>query len=468
MSRAVSSCGTGWLLVSAVLALLVVGCRQTDTRPEAPVEPPAAFSRQGEAALPDRWWRSFGSEELDALVRAGLEDNFTLRSAWQRLRAAQALLDRERAAFLPSLDAEATGRMQRPEAVNGDAFEVGLRAGYEVDLWGRIRASVSAEAFRFEASREDYAATALSLSGELVGTIFALTVARQQVDLLDQQVEANSQVLQLLRNRFSSGQIPRVDLLRQEQLLEETRATRSDARARLQVLENRLLVLLGKPTGEPLPALASDLPDLPPLPRAGPPGELLQRRPDVRAAYRQLQAADRELAAAVSNRWPRLNLSASLVSEENDTVSLFDDWIRTLAGSLVAPVIDGGARQAEVRRADALRRERLYRYGQAVLDAIREVEDALEREARQRERLRSIARQVRLAEESYEQLRREYLNGVRDYLDVLTALTDEQRLRREQLSARLALYEFRIALYRAVAGAIPESTTDPNPETTNP
>jgi NodT family efflux transporter outer membrane factor (OMF) lipoprotein len=468
MSGPLSRTGAGRLLLSAVLAFLAAGCRQMNPEPEPPLKPPAAFSRQGEVALPDRWWRSFGSEELDALVRSGLEDNFPLQSAWQRLRAAEALLDRERASLLPTLDAEGTGRVQRPEAGNGDSFELGLRAGYEVDLWGRIRASVAAEAFRFEAGREDYAATALALSGELVATAFAVVVARQQLELLEDQVGVNSQVLELLRNRFGSGQIPRVDLLRQEQLLEETRGARSDARARLGILENRLLTLLGRPAGDSLPVLTAGLPDLPPLPRTGTPGELLQRRPDVRVAYRQLQAADRDLAVAVSNRWPRLTLSASIFSEDNDTVSLFDDWIRTLAGSLVMPVIDGGSRRAEIRRTDALRTSRLYAYGQTVLDAIREVEDALEREHRQRERLESIARQVRLAGEAYQQLRREYLNGVVDYLDVLTALTDEQRLRREQLSARLALYEFRVSLYRALAGAIPERVPETNSEPNNP
>ncbi len=105
-----------------------------------------------------------------------------------------------------------------------------------------------------------------------------------------------------------------------------------------------------------------------------------------------------------------------------------------------------------MNRNKAVKNERLFEYGQAVLTAFQEVEDALIQEKKQVERIHSLEAQVGLVRQTYEQLRIEYLNGISDYLDVLTALTNEQRLRRELISANLGLLEFRVALYRALAG----------------
>ena len=172
----------------------------------------------------------------------------------------------------------------------------------------------------------------------------------------------------------------------------------------------------------------------------------------MQKAYNLLQAADRDLASAISNRYPRLSLAASGSSTGNTANSLFKDWASNFAGSLFAPLFDGGERGAEINRNKALKNEHLFAYGQTLLTAFQEVENALIQEKKQDERIHSLEAQVGLVRQTYEQLRIEYLNGLSDYLDVLTALTDEQRLQRELISAKLDMLEFRIALYRALAG----------------
>jgi outer membrane protein TolC len=165
-----------------------------------------------------------------------------------------------------------------------------------------------------------------------------------------------------------------------------------------------------------------------------------------------VSAANQELAVAITNQYPRLTLDAGLTTEGETSADLFDNWLRTLAGNLVGPIVDAGRRSAEADRAEAVLREQIAEYGQEVLTAFREVEDALVRERQQRRRIASLQQQVELAEQTVEQLQLEYLNGVSDYIDVLTALTEEQQLRRDLLTARRALVEFRVALYRALAG----------------
>ncbi|MFO7724183.1 MAG: TolC family protein, partial [Oceanipulchritudo sp.] len=313
----------------ACLALLTLGgCAHEGTVREAPVETPESFSRAGEAFVPEAWWESFGNDDLNRIVEDALRDNLDLRAAWQRLREAQAVAERASADLWPSVDGDAGAAMRQPEFEDGDQLRLGLSADYEVDLWGRIQALSEAERFRVEATRADYEAAGLSLSAEVVRSWFQLTVIGQQLDLLREQVSTNENALELLRNRFESGQIRRVDVLRQEQLLEETRARTALENARLQVIRHQLAVLLGRSAREPLPGRVDSLPALPPLPATGLPAELLQRRPDVRSAYSGLMAADRDLAAAVANRYPRLSLSASIESLENDETALFDEWVR--------------------------------------------------------------------------------------------------------------------------------------------
>ena len=443
-----------------------------------PLEPPGSFSVDGTEELPDRWWTAFGDPELDRLVERALESNFDLAVAWERLREARAVVDRESSDLFPDLDAFADANVRRDETDfggdeldddfgeeqedSGDTEELrlGLEASYEVDLWGRIRSRVEAERYRAAASLSDYRTAALTLSAEVVRTWVQIVEARSQLELLGEQIEADETVEKLLENRFGTGLIRGVDVLRQRQLTESTREQMIAVESRLRVLEHLLAVLLGRLPQEGIDVRSEALPELPPLPETGLPVELVRRRPDVRSAHRRLRAADRDLAAAIADRYPRLTLTASLTTTDDAATDLFDQWARSFTGGLLAPLFRAGALEAEVDRAEAIRNQRVYEYGQATLIAFREVEDALVREAKQRERIRSLERQVELADQSYEQLRIQYFNGLGDYIDVLVALTERQQLRRDLIAARRALLEFRIGLYRALAGGFETERED--------
>jgi NodT family efflux transporter outer membrane factor (OMF) lipoprotein len=444
---------TGAAVSLCVGLAFAAACAPRTGEVSLPLAPPRSFSESGEEPLPERWWTSFDDPALNQLVEQALRSNFDLASAWQRLRQARAIVERERSSLYPDVDVELEASAREPDFDGGDGLRLGLVSEYEVDLWGRIRSRIDAERYRARATLADYQTAALSLSAEVVRTWFQLIEARSQLSLLDEQVDTNAKVLELLETRFGFGQIRAVDILRQRQLLEATREQRIAAQSRARVLEHLLAVLLGRTpqTGVAL-AAPRELPEPPARPSAGLPAELIRRRPDILRAYNLLRAANRELAAAISNQYPRLTLSASLSTEENDATDLFDQWVRSFTAGLVGPLIDGDERDAEVDRVEALERQRLYEYGQVTLVAFREVENALIQEKKQAERIESLERQVTLAARAYERLRTEYLNGVTDYIDVLTALTDEQRLRRDLVSARLALLEFRVALYRALAG----------------
>lgn len=485
------------LVLALALVLLVGACAPKTPELRPPVEPPAAFSVSGTDIVPSRWWTAFDDPVLDRLVDEALRSNFDLAASWQRLRAARFLAEQAGADLWPELDATLDYSAQRgisesAEFRPDDELRLGAAASYELDLWGRIGSSVEAERLRAEATHAEVRAAALSLAAEVTQTYFQLREARRQVSILNEQLEAGEQVEKLLGNRFDGGQVRAVDVLRQRGLVEAIRDRLDDARARRHVLENLLAVLVGRaPQTFSISDLATGLDDgtnetnetnetdeadeafdrppgpiLPPLPDTGLPAELVRRRPDVESAHLRLRAADRDLATALANRYPRLTISASLSTTDDQAGDLFDDWTRAVAGGLLAPIFRGGELAAAADRAEAVRRQRLYEYGQATLEAFREVEDALVRELQQTKRVASLERQLELSRQATEQLRRSYLNGLGDYIDVLVSQTETQRLEQDVVTARRVLREVRVGLYRALAGgfdlrSVDSAETDP-------
>ena len=445
-----------WLAGGTLAAFL--GCAPSTPPLETDVDTPVVFTVPGESTSPVRWWTVFGDASLDSLVARALRANPDVLVADARLREASARIGFERSAYFPDLRATAGAEVREGEGFDtADEMRLGLDSTVELDLFGSIRSAVEAERLRAAAADAARRAVQLDVAAAVASTWSRLLEARSQVDLLLRQEETNEAVLILLENRFGSGQIRGVDILRQRQLLESTRERAAEERGRVRTLENAMAVLPGRAPGRDLRATGVELPALPPVPRTGAPATLVQRRPDVQRAWLELHAADRDLATAIRRQYPRLDLTASVTTAATGPGGLFEDWIGSLAGNLLAPLFTGGRLDAEVDRTEAIRARRLHEYTRTVLEAFLEVEDALALEEARAERIGRLENQVELARQAYEQLRNQYLNGLGGYLDVLTALTEEQELQRALLTARRARLESRIDLYRALAGPLDES-----------
>ena len=174
----------------------------------------------------------------------------------------------------------------------------------------------------------------------------------------------------------------------------------------------------------------------------------------MRGALQRVQASDQRVAVAIADRFPQISLSADLSTAGSRSSDLFDRWLSNLAANLVAPLVDGGFRRAEVDRTRAAAGEAFQNYRQVVLAALKEVEDALVEELRQTEYLESLQEQLKLADQVVVRVRDYYVKGIGDYLRVLTAQLSQQQLQRTYLTARLNLYEARIALCKALAGGL--------------
>ncbi|MBA2115403.1 efflux transporter outer membrane subunit [Bremerella alba] len=436
-----------------MLQLLGSGCAGKESAVTLPTQAPPPFSESGEAPLREFWWTTFDDPELDQQVDIALRGNFDLEGALQRILQAQSVARREASDLWPDVDGVASAESNvRTDGPNTARWVLGLDASYQVDLWGEIGSRVDAQWLRASATEADFNVVALTLSADVARTWYALIEANAQIELLDEQIRTNLTGLEIQEARFGLGQIRSADVLRQRQLVEATREQRVVVTSRIEVLEHLLAVLQGVPPQEASFSPGAQLPMLPPLPETGLPSELLNRRPDIRREFLALWAADRDLASAVSAQYPRLNLAGSITTAAESPENLFREWYLSVAGQLIAPLIDGGERRAEVNRNMATVRLRFTEFSQTVLIAYQEVEDALTRERYQRQRIEKLEAQAKLAHQASIQLREQYLIGETEYLDVLSSMQQEQSLQRTVLSARLNLILNRIALYLALAG----------------
>ncbi len=453
--------------------IFVGGCLSGRAEVSAPAPLPSAFSADGNAPLLERWWTAFDDEQLNALVAEAMEENFSLRVAWDRLRQARAIAARSGAPLWPTLDGTAgasrtlretdtglsAGRSIRGPDTGPSAgrtyttdLSLGLAVGYEVDLWGRVRASADAALLDVDATAEDVQTAAITLGADVARTWFRLVEQRRQRALLIEQRQTNEQVLEIITLQFRRGKVGSSDVLQQRQLVESSAGRIVQVESTIAVLENQLAVLLGRTPGEQSVAQSGSLPGVPPLPRAGVPADWLTRRPDLRAAVRRIQSADRRVWAARADRLPRLGVTLDASTSAEQVRDLFDNWLATMAANLTAPLIDGGRRVAEVQRTRAVLSERINAFGQTYLAAMVEVENALVQEERQREYVRSVARQLDFARRATARVLDSYRKGTTDFTRYLTTLRSYQDLQRTHLAARRDWLLFRIDLYRALAG----------------
>ncbi|MBU1419438.1 MAG: efflux transporter outer membrane subunit [Proteobacteria bacterium] len=430
----------------------------------APVVLPETFSQQGGHPLSEQWWRDLDDPNLQKLIDRALANNLTLLATAERLLQAEALARQAGADLVPSLDANGsinTNRSRNDGATGSKtSLLLGLAAAYEVDLWGRLQAKEDAALFDIRASSEDLQTAALSLVAQLANVWYRLAASYSQLELLQMQQEVNRVGLQLIQLRFNAGQIGIADVLQQKQLIESKTGEQAQQRSTARVLEHQLAILIGvSPEMLEMPGTPV-LIELPLLPSTGVPLDLLSSRPDIRSSYAALLAADRRVAAAVADRYPRLSISADLNTSGSSAHDLFDNWLASLAANLVGPLLDGGMRQAEVDRSSASAWEKLHSYGEALLTAVGEVEDALAQEKEQRLLINSMEIQLDLATRTLQSVKDRYKQGAESYERVLLALLSQQGLERSLVSSRQQLISYRIDLYRALGGQVPRNFSD--------
>ena len=420
-----------------------------------------------EKEIQQLWWKEFKDPDLNNLIETAFSDNLNLRQAWQRLAQALGRATSTGSSRYPQLETQGTAartRLINPEirgAINADQsgtfyfndFAIRNGLSFELDIWQRALNLARSADLEAQASQADLEQTALLLSGQVAETWFSLQELQELKKLLKQQIQTSKTSLELVELRFALGRTTALDVFQQRQQLAQTEAELPIVAAEYGRKQNHLAILVGQSPQAFSRLKPNKMPQtLPPFPSFISPAELVDLRPDLRAARSRLQGAEHSLASAIADRFPKLSIGLSYDFSASDVDKLFDRETGSMFSGLLLPLIDGGRRRGVVAERDARVNELIASFTEQYLEALREVEDALITERYQQELLEKLETQLKAAQRTFHESRSRYLNGLLDYLQVTVALQSFQRLERQIISERRALVSNRARLYRAIGG----------------
>lgn len=402
------------------------------------------------------WWELYQDPQLNALAVRVESANQDVRQAEARVRQAQAALREARAQRYPFVGAGATANRSR--VVNNGpgtstSFQASLDASWEPDLWGRVRRTIEAGEAQLEAQSADLESIRLAAIATLVQNYLALRVIDVQARLYDDTVSAFERFLKLTDNRYKAGVASKVDVIQAETQLRGAQAQRVDLGVQRAQLEHAIAVLMGEPPAAVSLAPATMVAVLPFIP-TGIPSELLQRRPDIARAERNVAAANARIGVAQAALYPSLDLSAAAGLRSGTLANLLSApnvyWALGVAASQV--LFDAGERQAVTDEARAVHAGEAAFYRKTVLTAFQEVEDQLAALRILEETAKLQADAVSAARESVRLVENQYKAGTANALAVITvqaiALNNE-RAAVQILGRRL---DASVQLVRALGG----------------
>lgn len=421
-------------------------------------------------AVDPLWWRGFGSATLDALVAGALRENRALRAAEETLAATRAEVRATRAILFPEIDLALGATRQRlPPASggNGDAYNLftgGVQVGYAVDLFGANRHLVRSAEAQLAIAGERLQAARLLIAGNVVQTAFRLASLGARLQAMEKAVADEREVLDLVQAQYRLGAIDQSAVLTQQSLLASSTATLAELRQAADATRHLLATLLGHyPADMATVALpAFDELRLPAALPLGVPSALAAARPDIRAAEAALRGANAEVGLAVARLYPGFRIDATYGGAASVPGELFRSPNRLweVAGSLLAPVFEGGRLRAEKRAAEAGYRAMVADYQGTVLAAFQNVADVLQALRHDDELVRARREASASADAALALVLTRYRAGGADYITVLTNEVQAEEARVARIVAEEQRLSDTAALYVALGGgdwaAVPE------------
>jgi len=429
--------------------LLVAGCTVGPNYKRPAAEVPAEYKEVGDwkTAQPNdqnlsgNWWEIFQDPQLNDLEAQVNVSNQNLKVAEAQYTQARALVRFYRADLFPTIGVNPTvtrnqysaNRQPHSPQFNGVSFtdmQIPFELSYQVDVWGRVRRNVESFRAQAQASAADLAAVNLSMHAQLALDYYQARTLDAEEKLLNDTVAQYQQALDLIENRFAGGLASDLEVQQARTQLETTAAQAIDVGVARAQYEHAVAVLVGKPPAEfRLPPLPLTMP--PPLIPVGLPSQLLERRPDIAAAERQMAAANAQIGVAKAAYYPNITLGATGGFESGVISTLVSgpSILWSLGPTASWTLLDFGRRRAAEDQAIAVYGQNVANYRQTVLTGFQQVEDnvaalrILENEAQVQEKA------VVAAQKYLELANTRYVGGVTSYLEVTTAqsaaLSDE-------------------------------------------
>jgi NodT family efflux transporter outer membrane factor (OMF) lipoprotein len=416
-------------------------------------------------AVDSLWARGFGSAELARLVEQAASDNLDIAAAAARITQAEAQARIAAAGLFPQVSGSAdasytrmpgTTRSANPpfRASFNQSYGLGLNASYALDFWGKYRANAEAGRLSAEASRYDRDTVVLSTTAAVANTYLALLAAQDRLVIARENIQLAGEVLKAEQARLAVGTATALDVAQQESLLAQQRAALPGLTLQAAQNRNLLAVLLGR-TPQSVSVKGGSLRRLGvPRIRAGLPSQLLARRPDIAAAEAALSSADASVIAARAAFLPDFQLTAQggLASMMLKNLLRPDAFAASAAAALTQPIFSGGTLEGQLGVATGRRQELLEDYRKAIIQALADVENALEGLRQGAAQERAQAAVVAAARRASEITRQRLREGT---IDIVTLINTQQTLfqAQDQLAqARLQHLQAVVALYQALGG----------------
>jgi outer membrane protein, multidrug efflux system len=461
MHKAMRACITGGRTTGVVRAglllaagILMAGCSVGPNykRPSAPsttkwdLAEPWRESDPKDSIPKGQWWAVFHDQDLNVLEMQALSANQTLKISIAHLEQARAVAAIQVSTLFPTLSTSPSVERQRLSGnrpTNGipvtlrpatqNTFVVPFTVSYEVDLFGRRRRSIEAAEAAYQANAADVENVRLLVTAQLAGDYFNLRELDSEVQILTRTVEALQKGLDLVNSRHSGGVASGLDVAQEETLLNTTRTQSILLQQQRKQFEDAIAVLVGQPA--PDFHIASHVLNAePPVLDAGLPSDLLERRPDIAEAERQMAVANAQIGVAQAAYYPSLNIfgqggwQAADIAKLANAGSAF--W--ALGANVAQDIFTGGARRAQLQFARAGYDANVASYRQTVLSAFQEVQDEITGLSVLIQAQQSQQLAVDAARRTLNISTSRYSGGLVSYLDVVTAqqnlLTDEQEL----------------------------------------
>lgn len=452
-----------------LLALLCSACSLTPAYHRPEVSTPQQFSDQGlfqpahpADSLPKgAWWKVYADNTLNQLEQQ-VNANQNLKAALARLQQAQSALQAQRATLFPTLSVGAASQEINPSRNRAIYFKtmpthyldnlLVADVSYEPDVFGRLSNEVDISRQQMAASKADLAALQLSIQAELAADYFTLQAVQQQQKILADLVRNEDQYLQMTGQLYTGGALPEINVDEANVVLQNVKSQQQEAELQAQTITHAIALLLGQPaTGfqvqtsdsQPRPWVASALPS-----------KLLERRPDIASAERQMQAANDAIGVARAAYFPQFALNAQGGYES----SQFGNWISapselwSLGASALVTVFDAGLRQALTEQARQHYEETVANYRETVLNAYREVEDNLTAINQLNQEYETAEQTLHSAQRAAEQAGFSYQGGMDSYLTVVTLQTQVLQAQQQVATLQARRMTASVLLVKALGG----------------
>ena len=455
----------------AAFCLWTVGCMKMGPdfkKPDLQLAHPEKFQyrpRKPTVVIPeDRWWEVFGDPEINGLVEKVLKNNPDLQQAAARILELQYQVIQTRADRFPSLGFQASAnRQHEPESILGAGVPVGgtvsqygfsLPASYEMDLWGKYARAEEASRAQLLQEKENRLTLSQGLVAEAISLFLQMQSLERRIQITLQSLNNYQQSVTFVERRYKRGLTSILDLRQARRTLNQAKGNLPQLRQELGASQQALAVLMGKypKTRKPYPQPEDYYKKLRPVP-PGLPSELLLRRPDIRAAEAQLKSLNAQVGVAKASRFPSISLTGRYGYSSEELFNLLTPGAAWgLAAALAQPLFDAGRLKANQRAAEARYTQGVAGYRKKVLDAFKEVENALLTRKKQIERRGDVLSFVVEARATQRVAETRYMRGLVDYLTVLNAQQTRFRAEDQLLLVELTILANRVTLHRALGG----------------